>query len=434
MDKTQQNLFRNNDLKARKAPSKVVSDAFGFLNNKTYSDKDGIVRIQSSYSESSLAYMDPPEKPGDLLQTDVYIPDDTEEYTIVTSVEKSPQPKHKPKPDGTNANSVFLCDLQTNQNHVGNRNDVRRESLPTMFLANTPISEKPENHKNQTSDNEIHATNKSSNKDEFIIVDYLEDYNKRSNTGIVVAIGNHNSQTETVTDTLSGDSLTTKSDNKEKLNVNADDELRTDDNEEKRRSVNIGSEVVELRSDRNTKPARAPTWKQNQMIVSEAFNFLQDLEGGDTISVIGAPVEDRSDADSNRNIDSTHDKKGNNALSGKVNSGLSSIANDSVINHAKNSIPKNPYKTSANVNSFGKSTNLSSFGKPLSPTSENRVSSDLDSVPNSPDRFSVSSERDDQLGELGASRLRQRRKSPRKDSDDDDDGDSSDEDRGELST
>ena len=421
MDKTQQNLFRNDNLRARRTPSKVVSDAFGFLNNKTYSDRDGLVRIHSSYSETSLAHIDHRNKPSDWLQQDVYIPDDTEEFTIVTSVEKSPQPKHRTKTDEIDGKSTFLDDSPTNHNHVGDKHAVRRDSLPSMYLADTPMdmSAGSGNPTIQTNGNDIPVNEKIDGKDEFIIVDYLEDYNKRRDTGTSVVVGNNDSQT--ITDNLDRHSGTKNNKENSNLHVNAievsDD--RTGDNEP-RKSVNIGDDVVELRSpNRDARPARAPTWKQNQIIVSEAFNFLQDLEGGDTVSVINVPIEDRSETESHINIDSTHDNKVNKAVSGKVDTGLS------------NGIPNIPNKTTANLNSFGKSTNLNSFGKPVSASFENRASSDLDSDPNSPDRFSVSSERDDRLGELGVSRLRQRRKSPRKDSDDDDDGDSSDEDRGD---
>ena len=421
MGEAQQNVFGNDNLRARRTPSKVVSDAFGFLNNKSYSGKDGLVRIHSSYSESNLAYVDSSSKPSVWLQPDVYIPDETEEFTIVTSVEKSPQRKLETNTDGRNAYSALLDESSVKQKHLGDRNAARRDSLPTMYLtdSHTETSDKMGNHVAQINGTEISINDETNDKDEFVIVDYLEDYNKRMDSGKGVNKGNLDNKT--VTDNLDKDSMIMKHEgNKGSLNTDAN-AIKADktDQNEPRRSVNIDGNIVELRShNRDTKPARAPTWKQNQMIVSEAFNFLQDLEGGDTVSVINVPIDDKSDADSQRNIDITHDNKGNNGASGKSDTGVC------------NGISNTPNKNTTNLNSFGKSANLNSFGKPVSVMFENRVASDRDLDPNSPNRFSVSSERDDKLGELGLSRLRERRKSPRKDSEDDDDGDSSDEDKG----
>ena len=442
MDEIQQSPYRHNDLRARRTPSKIVSDAFSFLNNKTYSDKDGVVRIHSSYSDSSLAYMDRTDSSIGNLATDVYIPEDTEEFTIVTSVEKSPLPQHKPFQDGINGDANNFYNSQPVLNHNASQIDAKRESLPIIFTAETGISSGLENNRTHSAIVKKSAMERAVNtndKDKYTIVTYLEDFNKpgsKKTSCTSDTIG----QTVNVNNTFDPNKDSVSKDNDHIKHEIA--EPVVDKTEEKRRSVNIEGEVVELRSpDRNSKPPRTQTWKENQELVSEAFHFLQDLEGGDTMSVISVPVADKSD----KNLDSKRDggmkfihenEKSNTTIiiSGKRDVKDNQVNRNEIVknlsmNHVKDRVQNGPTKTATSLNSFGKSADLSSFGRSVS-VPENRISSDLDSAPNSSQRNSTSSEKEDQLGELGVSRLRQRKKSQRKESDDDDDGDSSDEDRG----
>ena len=389
--------FRNNNLRAKRTPSKVVSEAFGFLNNKSYADGDGLVRIHCSYSESRLATMDRSENSHlEDLHTDVYIPDE-DEFTIITTVDKSPQPKHRVS---TGDQSCTQIKDETNQESG------RRESLPdistTGYLIpkglNNGITCKAEEKPVASKNDSAVELDKTNNHDkEFTIVTYIEDYNKRKISNDKTHVVN------TVTDSS-------------KKTVEPNDRVEVT-GEEKRKSLNIEGEVVELRSPvRNSTPVRAPTWRQNQMIVSEAFNFLQDLEGGDTISVIAIPAEEKDDDNkrTDNNLGSTMTAEKN----------LSEDKEDDVNKSAKTSSENDKLDTMKTLENKPK---LNTFGKPVSPILPSLGRRNSDS---SPERFSTNTEKDDQLGELGPSKLRQRRRTPKKDSEDDDDADSSDEDRG----
>ena len=400
--------FRSNDLRAKRSPSKVVSEAFGFLDKKSYSGRDGVVRIQSSYSESRLATMDGTENPSldialDGLHTDVYIPD--EEFTIVTTVDKSPQPQHR-------ASAAYQTNTQV-ANDDSNRNSGRRESLPNMnadgHLVTTGLNNiliQPEKESGVTEGGDMTGEDGGKSK-EFTIVTYIEDHNKGKEFKDDAQAAN-----ETVSSSLNG-------------TVEIMDKLEVP-SEEKRKSVNIEGEVVELRSSpvRNSKPARTPTWKHNQGIVSEAFNFLHDLEGGDTMSVIAVGTDDDlcNGLAKTENInDSMSDPKLEN---GRISGGNRYKGNNDMKKSENTHDCMNTPKSNPKVDTFGKTI------IPPSPSSpDNRISS----VSNcSTDRSSTVSEKNDKLGELGPSKLRQRRRSPRKDSEDDDDADSSDEDRGKI--
>lgn len=425
MDEMYQGPYRKNDLRTKRSPSKIVSEAFGFLNNKSYSDKDGVVRIHSSYSDSRLAYMDQSENIGVKLHTDVYIPEDAEEFTIVTSVAKSPQPQHKLQPDEVNADSNSQAFLKHNEGHA----NARRESLPVMFTTGTAVSNglnlvnkgEDESHiaKNESSERSV----KTANKEEFTIVTFLEDHNKRKANDNVTVPGSNSENKK-------------NAEFKDILEVTGVEKIS--EKRENRRSVNIDGEVVELRSPgRNSKPIlRAPTWRQNQMVVSEAFDFLRDLEGGDTISVIGVSVEDKTDVKRPGEVEKLTDNRKGNDMTGKTDlikekhTDVNISAKDVELNQITDSENQVPNKLPEN-----QSGKLNSFGKPyLSPTVassfENRALNDADYSSNSLEKLSTSTEKDDHLGELGISKLRQRRRSPRKESEDDDDADSSDEDKG----
>lgn len=381
--------YRKSDLRAKRSPSKVVSEAFSFLNSKSYPDQDGVVRIHSSYSDSRLAYMDQPGSLDVDLQPDVYIPEEAEEFTIVTSVEKSPQRQNhrlSENPDSS-SQSVF----NENKDHV----NVRRESLPNMFIAESAVSNgiPPMNSVDQ-SEGETSVAKIDTKKEEFTIVTYLEDHNKVKN----------NVSQSTKSARVSEEEKTAEM--KTNLEVN-----------ENRRSVNIDGEIVELRSPaKSSTPVRAPTWKQNQKLVSEAFDFLRDLEGGDTISVISVPADDKN---------STENTVGNEMETNKNNYMTGSTKTQ---NSIKSQVQKPACENQdAKLNSFGKPSSSSL----VSSEAENRVLSDPDCSSVMLDRLSTSTEKDDQLGELqGMSKLRQRRRSPRKETEDEDDADSSDEDRG----
>ena len=428
MDEIRQGPYRNNDLRAKRTPSKVVSEAFGFLNNKSYADHDGVVRIHSSYSEPVLNYVDQPENLGVNIQADVYIPEESE-FTIVTSVEKSPLAHHKSPPDKGKISSY---------SHSSNTKLVndRRESLPIISTTATSFTNET-NHVNHKKEELGVLRNKEGetldgigDKTEFTIVDFVEDHNKRKLDDIYTA-------EPTSTEKSSGNKIT--NDLKDTLQVSVGKTVS--EKEENRKSINIDGEVVELRSpEMKPRSPRAPTWRQNQMVVSEAFDFLQDLEGGDTVSVIHVPVDDKADRNSegefmnpNGNNEGSYIATGNKDLINKNQKNMNKSAKDVELHQIidpKTQVPQKAFgNKSEKSNSFGKPYELSPIGRS---TFEKQSVSDADSSSNSLGGLSTGTEQDDQLGELEVSRLRQRRKSPRKEADDDDDADSSDEDRGEY--
>ena len=403
--------FRSNDLRAKRSPSKVVSDAFGFLNKKSYSGRDGVVRIQSSYSESRLATMDGTENPSldialDGLHTDVYIPD--EEFTIVTTVDKSPQPQHR-------ASAAYQTNTQV-ANDDSNRNSGRRESLPNMnadgHLVTTGLNNiliQPEKESGVTEGGDV-TGEKLDEYDgkgkEFTIVTYIEDHNKGK---------------EFKDDAQAANGTVEIMD---KLDIHG---------EEKRKSVNIEGEVVELRSSpvRNSKPARTPTWKHNQGIVSEAFNFLHDLEGGDTMSVIAIGADDDDLCNGLAKTGNINDSMPDSKLENGRISGENRYKDNNDMKKSENTINKTSAHDSMNTPKSNPKVNT--FGKTILPPSPSSPDNRISSVSNcSTDRSSTVNEKNDKLGELGPSKLRQRRRSPRKDTEDDDDADSSDEDRGKI--
>ena len=413
--------FRSNDLKAKRSPSKVVSDAFGFLDKKSYSGKDGVVRIQSSYSESRLATMDGTENPSldialDGLHTDVYIPD--EEFTIVTTVDKSPEPKHR-------ASAAYQTNTQV-ANDDSNRNSGRRESLPNMnadgHLVTTGLNNiliQPEKESGVTEDGDV--TGEKLDEDdgkskEFTIVTYIEDHNTCKGKEFK---DDAQAANETVNSSFNG-------------TVEIMDKLDVP-GEEKRKSVNIEGEVVELRSSpvRNSKPARTPTWKHNQGIVSEAFNFLHDLEGGDTMSVIAVGVDDDDLCNGLAKAENINDSMSYSKLENGRISGENRYKDSNDMKKSENTLNKTSAHDSMNTpKSYPK---VNTFGKTIIPPSPSSPDNRISSVSNcSTDRSSTVSEKNDKLSELGPSKLRQRRRSPRKDTEDDDDADSSDEDRGKI--